>query len=157
MPLHRLRVHSHSLRRRPGGAHALWLAVVVATLAVSCAGSPARGTPSPAPIALGAAVTLAPGQSVTPAGTGWRLRFVDAVNDSRCPVGVQCIRAGDVTLRFVATNASGTTSDLAVRFGEGDATVAIGGRTLEVLDVQPAPIAGRPIAPGDYRATVTVR
>ncbi len=89
--------------------------------------------------------------------SGWHLRFVAAENDSRCPAGVQCIRAGDVALRFVATDPAGATTDLSVRFGEGDARTAAGPHTIEVIAVAPAPVAGRPIAPADYRVTVVVR
>lgn len=47
----------------------------------------------------GSAAVLKPGESLVLPGDA-RLRYVEVAADSRCPPGVQCIRAGDATVRF---------------------------------------------------------
>jgi hypothetical protein len=136
---------------------ALLLMLAAVALCTACAGSRSGGTPTATPMAPGAEITLTPGQTISLGSTAWELRFVEATNDSRCPKGVQCIRAGDVTLHFFAADPSGAISNVSVRFGEGDATAAVGPLTVEVLAVQPTPIAGQPIPPADYRVTLTAR
>jgi len=62
-------------------------------------------------VALGQSFTMQPGERVTLPGTA-TLRYVELVNDSRCPPDVQCIRAGDATLAFEFTRAG----DVATKF-----------------------------------------
>ncbi len=142
------------------------LAVVVA-LAAACGTANATpaptatgttgGTSAPMAVAPGRPFTLAPGQSVGVGVDGWRLAFVEATADSRCPANASCVRAGDVTLHFTATSPGGTASALTARFGEGDATAAFGPYTLTAQDVAPQPISGRGIPASAYRVTLVVR
>ena len=74
-------------------------AVATATVAVmaACATMP-RGGGVQAP--LDEPFRLAQGETATITGTRLTVRFAEVVSDSRCPVGVQCIRAGEARVRL---------------------------------------------------------
>jgi hypothetical protein len=74
-------------------------ALLIAALA-GCTPSNAAREPAPASAATPSAeVRLVPGQRIALPG-GDAVRYVALVSDSRCPLGVQCIQAGEATLRF---------------------------------------------------------
>ncbi|MES3031282.1 MAG: hypothetical protein V4697_02610 [Patescibacteria group bacterium] len=80
---------------------------------------------------------------------------LSVLEDSRCPIDVQCIQAGTVRLRAqVVTSAGGTrTTDFtlgtAVSFDTGAVMVTL-------TDVSPAPVAGQEIGSGTYKFTFRV-
>lgn len=71
---------------------------------VACATTGAA--PRPAPVALGTAFTLSPGDVAGLPG-GDRLRHVATTADSRCPPDVQCVWAGEATVAFEFLPAGG--------------------------------------------------
>ena len=86
------------------------------------------------------------------------LRFEAVPQDSRCPVDVQCIWAGDGVVRLgLRTSADSSTADLHTNPGAGSARVQAGAWTIELLSLAPAPHANHPIPAGDYIATLQVR
>jgi len=72
-----------------------------------------------------ATLVMRPGEVVF--NPGHSITFVRVVSDSRCPIAVQCIQAGDVVASFRVT-ASRTIADvdlwLSIGLKEGDAAVA---------------------------------
>lgn len=56
-----------------------------------------------------------------PDGAG--LRYVEVVADSRCPPGVNCIRAGDAEVRFEVEMASGEVRPLTLNTPERPTTI----------------------------------
>lgn len=82
-------------------------------------------------------VTLNLGQS-TQLSDGSELRYTSLINDSRCPVDVQCIWAGDaeIALRWKPTR--GSARDLRLHTSpQGGATSArIGERTLTLVSLE---------------------
>ena len=79
--------------RRIGSVFAIALAVAAA----ACAAMPRGGGVQ---ARLDEPFRLAPGETATVAGTRLTVRFAEVVSDSRCPMGVQCIRAGEARVRF---------------------------------------------------------
>jgi len=57
-------------------------------------------------IAFGQPFTMQRGERVSLPGKA-ALRYVELLDDSRCPADVQCIRAGDATVAFEFTPAGG--------------------------------------------------
>lgn len=99
-------------------------------------------------------IVLAPGQTTAIIGSPFVLRFDGVVNDSRCPGDATCITAGDAVVAVsVLTATSSQAYELHTAqpksFVYDDFTIA-----LEQLD--PYPFVTRPIAPGDYRATLVI-
>lgn len=111
-------------------------------------------TPEP-PYVLGTPVTLAPGEGVTVQDGRERLdlQFAAVVEDSRCPVDVTCVWAGQATVR-VHLGARGT-HDIVTGAG-APGVVEVDGWRVEVVTVEPEPHSERPIAAGDYRVTFRI-
>jgi len=76
------------------------------------------------------------------------LSVIEVVQDSRCPSGVQCIHAGTVRVRALQT---GQTARILLTLHEPR---SVAGGWARLLQVCPSPVAGRPIARGDYRFTI---
>ena len=81
-----------------------------------------------------------------------RLAAVDVtpiavVEDSRCPIGVQCIQAGTVRIRARVTQ-NGGTRDVTLSLGE---PLVVEGGELSLVRVCPYPVYRSPIRPNDYR------
>ncbi len=55
-------------------------------------------------VAVPGAVTLKVGTGATIQGTPWTVRFDSVVSDSRCPLGVLCIQAGEALLALHLDN-----------------------------------------------------
>jgi phage shock protein E len=78
------------------------------------------------------------------------------VSDSRCPKNVQCITAGDATIRVKVRRASAESTH-ELHTAEGAAQEAAdGGLTIRLLRLDPYPVEGKPIAPREYVATLQV-
>ncbi|MFN4336608.1 MAG: hypothetical protein ACK4FV_03365 [Candidatus Nitrosocaldus sp.] len=84
------------------------------------------------------------------------VRFVDILEDSRCPIGVYCIRAGSATAMLEVTSIYGSMHiDLAVG-DRHNSVVRIIGYTIRLLDVQPYPVIDKEIDKDDYTITLLV-
>lgn len=73
------------------------LATATVAVMAACSTMPRGGTVQATP---GEPFRLALGETATVAGTQVTVRFAEVVSDSRCPVGVQCVRAGDARVSF---------------------------------------------------------
>jgi hypothetical protein len=131
------------------------LALALAVSAASCAHTPGGSKEQ--------LLSLNEGQSAGLSGGG-RLTFVNVVNESRCPTGVQCVWAGTATVRFRLAKAAGDTpfDVLAVLpggVGKDDVAnqlpVDTLGVSLTLAELTPYPVAGKD--PGKRRALVRVR
>ncbi len=86
------------------------------------------------------------------------LRFVSVPTDSRCPMGVMCIWAGDAVVHLeVLAEADTSSVDLHTNPGAGSASARVGAWSVELQGLKPLKKAGEPIPPGDYVATLTAR
>ena len=91
------------------------------------------------------------------AGGGWVLHLDSVEGDSRCPVAVQCVRAGDATVVLAATSPERVTAQVRIVVEPAEGSGAVAGLQLRVLGLEPQPRSDRPIAPGDYVVTVEAR
>ena len=99
--------------------------------------------------------TLAPGQRVHVQSESFQLEFVGVQGDSRCPADVVCVWAGDAIVQVRVIDTAPAEYDL--HTGDAARTTAVHGRArIELVELQPYPFSSRTIAPGDYRATLTV-
>jgi hypothetical protein len=119
---------------------------------VALAGCGAARTQEGTRVEPGAEITLAPGATASVAGAQMSVRFVAVTEDSRCPLDVTCVWAGEVKVQL-AIRVSGTATQATVP--EGDSTVA-GEHRVTVLRVEPRPTSTARIAAGDYRATLQI-
>ncbi len=108
-------------------------------------------------------VVLAEGQSaeiaLPGAPTPLTVKFSRVVTDSRCPQDVQCIWAGEVAV--LLTYSGEASGELSLRLPGSEATPSTGdaGRyRIELLEVTPVPVHGRPREePNRVKLAVTVR
>ncbi|MBI2957356.1 MAG: hypothetical protein HYY32_00795 [Chloroflexi bacterium] len=143
-------IRPFSGRLRPGR----WSYALVAAVAVSLVASCLR-QPTETSAALGQKVSLAPGQAVSIQGERLSIRFVEVVTDSRCPTGVNCIRAGEVSTLVDITFRD--SSHRQVFTQPGSAQGKAGFEDYEItFEVQPYPQAAKQISKEDYRLTLEV-
>lgn len=111
----------------------------------------ASGVPTPGPGTESEAsfVRLSPGEQASFAG--WTVTFVEVTVDSRCPVDVVCVWAGEVVMALTVREPSGSAVTREVRFqGEPVEVPLQDGLALNVERVEPAPRSTSVIAAGDY-------
>lgn len=78
---------------RSAGGESMRMRFLAARILTSC-------VPALTQVAPGQEFELAPGPTVQLAETGVILSMVDVANDSRCPVDVVCVTAGNAEVRF---------------------------------------------------------
>lgn len=105
-----------------------WLVSCAASALPGCASSEARTA------ATGQPLTLQVGERVTLPGDA-ALRYVGVIADSRCPPGVQCIRAGDADVAFEFTPAGGAPASVTVNTPESP-SAPIGDWQLRLLSLE---------------------
>lgn len=143
-------------------------AIIVASLA--CAACAAAGPMQPSqpmlvhpgqPFSLQAGQSAQAAQAAQAAGGAWQVGFEGVTSDSRCPRGVQCVWAGDATVRIWWRRGAGSQQQGELHLGGGlrhgsggevPTAAARPGPRLVALD--PYPTAGRDMAQQDYVATL---
>jgi len=83
---------------------------------------------------------------------GSTLEFIEIVEDSRCPSDAVCIWQGQAVLQFELDGKRSRSTYT----GPDDEVVVVDGWAIQVLDVQPYPLASRRYDPADVEVTVRV-
>lgn len=113
----------------------LALLSIAACVTPSQPGTSGGGTSSTR-VKTGSDFTLKPGQEARVDGTPLRIRFDRVSEDSRCPVGVECVWAGNAVARLSVTSESAT-SDVALNTTLEPKTVVVYGYRLTLVSVNP--------------------
>ena len=101
--------------------------------------------------------TLSPGQSVNIAGESMDIKFIGITQDSRCPTGVECIQAGNVSCNIdITQNGSRNHILLTETGGPGASQGYMSQKYMLVFNISPYPEAGKTISKSDYRLSMTV-
>lgn len=132
-----------------------------AGLVLAVVGCGDRADPILASVVLGPPVTLAPGDTLSIEGVA-RLGFDAVVNDSRCPVDVVCVTAGDavvrVSLGFSNPAIMAPIVLLELHAGDGGpASASAYGYRVTLHQLDPQPHAGVIIPQQDYRAVIELQ
>jgi len=107
--------------------------------------------------AMNNTVKIAYGQSVTVPGSDLTLIFEELDSDSRCPEGVQCIRAGDVSVKIRAIAAGQSCSTYTLKL-PGREHAHYQGYDIELLEVSPKPTKAQPQPPAEnYSIVLSVK
>lgn len=80
------------------------------------------------------------------------LEFVELIEDSRCPADAMCMWQGEALLQFELDGQRFK----ATFTGPDDEVTVVNGWAIQVLDVQPYPLASQPHDPADAEVTVRV-
>lgn len=103
----------------------LLLACIIAGSLPACASGGTATAPTGQPIVMQAGDRVLLQDRST-------LRYVGVTADSRCPPGVQCIRAGDADVAFEFTPGGGSPAALSLNIPEAP-SAAVGGWQLRLL------------------------
>ena len=120
--------------------------ILAAGLLVSCASSLTQ-------VAPGSDFELEPGKTVQLSGTGVRVTLLEVVNDSRCPVDVVCVTAGDAEVRLAVVG-EGEDRTVSLHLVREPRSVTIGAVRLELTGLTPSPRSTVTIPPAEYRARI---
>jgi hypothetical protein len=100
--------------------------------------------------------TLSPGEIATIRDEGLNVQFVGVTGDSRCPADAFCIQGGDALVHIRVID-GGATSSYELHTGDSSRAAITHSRVrIALIELQPYPFSSRTIAPGEYRATLTV-
>lgn len=85
------------------------------------------------------------------------LTFDGVTEDSRCPLGVLCIRAGEAVLKMTAVRLPNHKEAIELYAGaERPNTTSVEDFTVSVVQLSPLKRMDAPIAPSDYVVTLLV-
>lgn len=126
------------------------------TCGLLLATSGCAGVQTAAVVEPGASFTLAPGQTATVKGTDARITFKRVLEDSRCPVDVTCVWAGDAKIEITISRngAADETRILSITPPNHEATV--GNLRIRFVSFAPVPRQADGNAPRNYRAEFVV-
>jgi hypothetical protein len=108
--------------------------------------------------AVDSEIELRVGQTaaVTVAGKEMSIRFVRVIEDSRCPIGVNCVWEGDAVARFELTaGGAAETVDLHTHHDRERAR-DVGEARVSLTQLTPVPRADKHPKPDEYVATLVV-
>jgi hypothetical protein len=100
---------------------------------------------------------VAGGTSAKVAGTDLVIRFEAVPNDSRCPVDVKCITAGDATVALRVEGGGREAQPIELHTLDEPKEARHGGYVVALVVLRPRPVSTRPTPLGTYRATLHVR
>lgn len=125
-----------------------WLAVTV--FGSACAPMTATQVQS------GREFDVAMGKDAKVQGTPITVAFRGVTNDSRCAVDVQCVWAGNAAVSVSIAEGTGPSRDVTLNTGLDPKSIVVGGHTVRLVGLKPAPHSGKTIPPQDYVATFEV-
>ncbi len=100
------------------------------------------------------AQTVKMGETVRIAGAS--IRPTEIAEDNRCPKDAQCIQAGTVRVGAVVIPRGGVEADAQPVMFQLGVPMTVGLDQIMLIDVTPAPSAGKTIAPTEYVFTFSV-
>lgn len=131
----------------------LALATIAASLMWTACST--AGPALPANIEPGKSFSLKPGEVAQAQDLALRVGFEGVPVDSRCPRGEQCVWAGDAIARVWLQQGAGPRQVRELHTAQGSMqTVRILDHELRLLRLDPYPITGKVVQPGDYVAAL---
>ncbi len=84
------------------------------------------------------------------------IAFVELVEDSRCPTGVNCIQAGNAVIRFKIVWRTGEEQTFTLETARSDEKFDFRGYEVNLISVDPYPKAETEVAKENYSARISV-
>jgi hypothetical protein len=136
----------------------LLFAAGAAVSLAACAGmGSSTGTSGPPPskdVVVGSDFDLAPGQSARVDGSALTISFKEVTEDSRCPLGVMCIWAGNAAVSLTVTDGAGAKNQVVLNTTLTPQAVRIAGYEISLVGLQPIRKQDATIPPASYVATL---
>jgi hypothetical protein len=101
-------------------------------------------------------LVLRQGQKKTSRASHVTLSFVSVTDDSRCPVDVDCIWAGNAKVHVKVTDPSGFSQMMVMNTTAGPKGDQLNGWAVYLTSLTPAPKSNRKITQRSYTATFTI-
>ena len=99
-------------------------------------------------------LTVCAGHEVLAPGGVMRVAFLGVPSDSRCPVDVQCVWAGNAAVVFGVAFGAGPTVPYVLNTGLEPRAVTLGSLRLTLAELRPAPVSTARIPPDRYVASL---
>ncbi|HAL74581.1 MAG TPA: hypothetical protein DCM45_05740 [Clostridiales bacterium] len=131
------------------------LIAIVLLIGLAAGLSACANQPASASAILNQAFILEPGQTAVLKDEGLSIKFVEIVSDSRCPTGVQCIWAGEVS-SLVEINYQNQKKEMVLKvLGSGEGEDLFTDYKI-TFSVEPYPEYGKELKAEDYRLHLTI-
>jgi len=101
--------------------------------------------------------TLSIGESVkVESGLGF-IKFIKVLEDSRCPVNVTCVWAGNVKTEFEILDSDRKKTSIFLNTGIQPNKLSLPGYTLQLISVFPPKVEGVAITPEEYQVKLSIK
>lgn len=107
-------------------------------------------------VAAGDTIRLQYGESVALGDSGARIVFRSVQTDSRCPVDVTCVWAGDAHVEIEGISPDGGTHSLDLHTAIEPLEAEFAGYRLRLIEVRPARMEGVLVQPSDYSVRLAI-
>lgn len=84
------------------------------------------------------------------------IRFVEVVEDSRCPENARCVWAGNAKIKIEVKSKGAASQTIELNTNGNDKSARYNGLLIELIDVSPAKKTNAPIKKNAYVATIAV-
>lgn len=135
------------------------LAVPILGLSLVLAACDTSMGPTPKPpvqAELNVPFTLSTGQTAVLAQENLSVKFGGVLEDTRCPIDMECMSAGDATMAVQTVQDGKAPEILSLTLYGGPQGVVYEGFGFHVQQLMPIRRSDRAIHPGDYRVTLLV-
>lgn len=88
--------------------------------------------------------------------SGLTVRFVELVEDSRCPKGTQCVWAGNAKIKVEVKRNGSAAEIIELNTGANDKSARYDGLLIELIELTPEPANNIRINRNGYVATIAV-
>ena len=100
--------------------------------------------------------SLGIGQTASIEGEKLVIKFKAVLEDSRCPVNVVCVWAGNGKVEFEVFDIDGQNKTVILNTEEEPKSVTLKGHTLKLISLNPPRVDDVSISPGDYTVKLLV-
>jgi hypothetical protein len=128
---------------------------VVSALLLAAGGACASAALGPSPV-VDKDFEIAASRSVKIEGTDLVIRFEGVLNDSRCPVDVQCITAGDAAIAVTAATGGAAANRYELHTDQGPKEATHGPYRIILIDLKPRPSSTGSAGTRNYILTLRV-
>ena len=108
-------------------------------------------------VTLNVEFELAPAQTASVAGTDLAVRLDSLVADSRCPIDVACVWAGDANIHLSLIRGKRAPTPAVIHVTTSPKSVVDGSETIEIVSLEPLARQQTQIKPTDYRVRLIIR
>lgn len=100
--------------------------------------------------------SLGIGQTASIEGENLIIKFKAVLEDSRCPVNVVCVWAGNGKAEFEVIDIDGQNKTVSLNTEDKPRATTLKGHKLTLISLNPPRIDGVSISPGEYSVTILV-